>query len=47
MPLKEIEIEHLANLIADVLDSPTNKEVLMRTANEAKALCAKYPVYGI
>jgi glycine hydroxymethyltransferase len=43
---KEIEVEHLSNLIADVLDAPTNNEVLLQVANEAKALCAKYPVYG-
>ena len=43
---KEIEVEHLSNLIADVLDAPTNNEILLQVANEAKALCAKYPVYG-
>ena len=44
--LKEIEVEHLANLIADVLDAPTDNTVLLRVAQEAKALCAKFPVYG-
>ncbi|MEE8289434.1 MAG: serine hydroxymethyltransferase, partial [Nitrosomonadaceae bacterium] len=44
--LKEIEIEQLANLIADVLDAPTDNTVLLRVAQEAKALCAKFPVYG-
>lgn len=44
--LKEIEVEHLANLIADVLDEPTDNTVLLRVAQEAKALCAKFPVYG-
>ena len=43
---KEIEVEQLSNLIADVLEAPTDNAVLLRTANEAKALCARYPVYG-
>ena len=43
---KEIEAEHLANLIADVLDAPSNEAVISRVANEAKAMCAKFPVYG-
>ncbi len=43
---KEIEAEQLANLIADVLDAPTDVNVLSRVAQEAKALCAKFPVYG-
>ena len=43
---QEIEAEHLANLIADVLEAPTDETVLSRVANEAKALCAKFPVYG-
>ena len=43
---KEIEVERLSNLIADVLEAPTDNAVLLQTANEAKALCAKYPVYG-
>ncbi|MEN6584650.1 MAG: serine hydroxymethyltransferase [Sulfuricella sp.] len=43
---KEIEAEHLANLIADVLAAPTDETVLSRVANEAKAMCKKYPVYG-
>ena len=43
---KEIEAEHLANLIADVLQAPTDDNVLSRVANEAKAMCAKFPVYG-
>ena len=43
---KEIEVEQLSNLIADVLEAPTDNAVLLQTANEAKALCAKYPVYG-
>ncbi len=43
---KEIEVEHLSNLIADVLEAPADNAVLLQTANEAKALCARYPVYG-
>jgi Glycine/serine hydroxymethyltransferase len=43
---KEIEAEQLANLIADVLDNPMDEAVLSKVANEAKAMCAKYPVYG-
>ena len=43
---KEFEAEVLANLIADVLDAPTDEAVITRVANEAKALCAKFPVYG-
>jgi len=42
----EIEAEHLANLIADVLDAPHDEAVLARVAKEAQAMCAKYPVYG-
>lgn len=42
----EIEAEHLANLIAEVLDAPTDETVISRVANEAKAMCAKFPVYG-
>ena len=43
---KEIEAERLANLIADVLDAPTDEAVISRVANEAKAMCVKFPVYG-
>ena len=43
---KEIEAEQLANLVADVLDSPDNSTVIERVAQEARLLCTKYPVYG-
>ena len=43
---KEIEAEHLANLIADVLEAPADEAVISRVANEVKAMCAKFPVYG-
>ncbi len=42
---KEIESEQLANLVADVLDSPNDSTILARVAQDAKTLCAKYPVY--
>src|SRR3954452_17200027 len=42
----EIESEQLANLIADVLDAPDDISVLTQVAHQAKALCAKFPVYG-
>jgi glycine hydroxymethyltransferase len=42
---KEIESEQLANLVADVLGSPNDSAVLARVAQDAKILCAKYPVY--
>jgi glycine hydroxymethyltransferase len=43
---KEIEAEQLANLIADVLDAPTDEAVIARVAKDAQAMCAKFPVYG-
>ncbi len=43
---KEIESENLADLIADVLESPEDPVVLSRVAEETKSLCAKFPVYG-
>ncbi len=43
---REIEAERLANLIADVLDAPTDEAVIARVAKEVKALCAQFPVYG-
>ena len=43
---REIEAELLANLIADVLDAPSDGKVLKRTADEVKKLSAKFPVYS-
>jgi glycine hydroxymethyltransferase len=43
---REIEAEQLANLIADVLDAPDDISVLTQVAHQAKALCAKFPVYA-
>ncbi|HVC13002.1 MAG TPA: serine hydroxymethyltransferase [Burkholderiales bacterium] len=40
------EAEILANLIADVLDSPTDDANIRRVAGEVKALCASFPVYA-
>ncbi len=40
------ETAELANLIADVLDAPRDDRVIERVAAAAKALCAKFPVYG-
>jgi glycine hydroxymethyltransferase len=42
----ELEAEQLANLIADVLDTPNDEGVIARVAGEAQKLCAKFPVYG-
>lgn len=43
---KEPESEELANLVADVLDAPSNTAVLDQVARKAQALCTKFPVYG-
>lgn len=43
---REIEAERLANMIADVLEAPEDQTVISRVADEAKALCKKFPVYG-
>jgi len=40
------EAEQLSNLIADVLDQPTDEANLERVAGEVKALCARFPVYS-
>ncbi len=42
---KEMEAEKLSNLIADVLEAPADATALARVAQEAKALCARFPVY--
>lgn len=43
---KELEAERLANMIADVLEAPEDPSVISCIADEAKALCKKFPVYG-
>ena len=40
------ETQELANLIADVLDAPHDDKVIEGVAVKAKALCARFPVYG-
>ena len=40
------EAEALANLIADVLDRPSDDAHLARVASQVKALCARFPVYA-
>jgi glycine hydroxymethyltransferase len=42
----EIEAEHLANLIADVLDAPQDEKVIARVSQDVQAMCARFPVYG-
>jgi glycine hydroxymethyltransferase len=43
---KELESEQLANLLADVLDAPSDSAVKSQVAEQAQALCTKFPVYG-
>jgi glycine hydroxymethyltransferase len=42
----EIEAEQIANLIADVLDAPTDDAALAKVREQVSALCGKFPVYG-
>lgn len=42
---KEAECEQLGNMIADVLENPTNSAVIEKVKQQALALCAKLPVY--
>ena len=42
---RRAEAARLSNLIADVLERPTDDASLERVAGEVKALCAKFPVY--
>jgi glycine hydroxymethyltransferase len=42
----EVEAEVLANLIADLLDAPTDDKVAKSVASEVNRLCGKFPVYG-
>ena len=43
---RRAEVEELAELIADVLDNPSENANLERVAGEVKALCARFPVYA-
>ena len=43
---KEEEARQVANLIADVLDSPTDEAVIAATKAKVHALTSKFPVYG-
>ena len=43
---KEGEARQLANLIADVLDAPTDDAVISRVVDEVGVLTRKFPVYG-
>ena len=42
---RKADAELLSNLIADVLDRPSDDAHLQRVAGEVKALCARFPVY--
>lgn len=42
----ESECEQLGNMIADVLENPTNESVLNQVKEQALALCNKFPVYN-
>ncbi len=41
----EQECEQLANMIADVLENPSNEAVLAKVKQQSLDLCAKFPVY--
>ena len=43
---KEKETEHIANLIADVLDNPTDATVIERVKADVKTLMDAFPVYA-
>jgi len=43
---KEEEARQVANLIADVLDNPTDEAVITATKAKVHALTSKFPVYG-
>ncbi|PXX44680.1 serine hydroxymethyltransferase [Aquitalea magnusonii] len=43
---KEAEAVMVANLVADVLDNPTDDAAIARVAEQATALCHRFPVYA-
>jgi glycine hydroxymethyltransferase len=42
---REAEAEHLANLIADVIEAPQDDKAIKRAANDVADLCRRHPVY--
>ncbi|HLW05247.1 MAG TPA: serine hydroxymethyltransferase [Azoarcus sp.] len=42
----ETEAEHVAHLIADVLEAPEDETNITRVREQVAALCARFPVYG-
>jgi glycine hydroxymethyltransferase len=40
------EAEHVADLIADVLETPQDEKVIVRVGQEISSLCGRLPVYG-
>ena len=43
---KEAEAIEVANLVADVLDNPNDDALIARVAEQATALCRRFPVYA-
>ena len=41
----EAECEQLGNMIADILENPTDEAILAKVKQQALDLCAKFPVY--
>jgi glycine hydroxymethyltransferase len=44
--MKENEMERIGNLIADVLDKPSDASVQRRAEAEVRALCDVFPLYA-
>lgn len=42
---RETEMKQLGHWIADILDAPSNEELLQRIQSDVKALCRQFPVY--
>ena len=43
---RELEVEKLSNLIADVLEAPNDEARIAGVRNDVTELCRKFPVYG-
>ena len=43
---EEFEAEQVANLIADVIDAPSDEATVARVREQARALCRRFPVYA-